>query len=302
MKIVKQVFVCFYENEGIKAANSLFLKFMDSKNQFVKQYRGFLDTPALFDENENFELFSLSGKKNQDFHELELTPIPENLVLGKRVEIFFQDAIQNTTKHTILAANLQIIENKVTLGELDFLMKNKLNNQFLHVELVYKFYVYDPKIDGELQRWIGPNRRDTLLYKIKKLQNKQLPLLQNKITQDYLKDMNLPSKEFTQQVCFLGKLYVPVNLYGSQFSEINNECIVGFWLTLDTFIGRHQENDVYCLPKKENWLIHPENNDAWTSFNDSVKSIKQSLHNKKSLLCWKKTPTNGYEQFFIVWW
>ncbi|GGD94203.1 DUF1853 family protein [Planktosalinus lacus] len=275
---------------------------MDSNNQLAKQYRGFLDTPALFKENKNFELFSFSGKNKEYIYKLELKQIPENLVLGKRVELFFQDAIKNSKSQTILAANLQVIESKVTLGELDFLVKDTLNNRFLHVELVYKFYVYDPKIEGELQRWIGPNRRDTLLYKIQKLKNKQLPLLQNKITQDYLKDMNLPSKEFSQQVCFLGKLYVPIHLYGRYFPKINNSCIVGFWLTLDAFIDRHRDDDVYCLPKKENWLIHPEDNDAWISFADSVNNTKQSLQNKKSLLCWKKTPTNSYEQFFIVWW
>tara|TARA_R110000850_G_scaffold80862_1_gene173515 strand:+ start:60744 stop:61571 length:828 start_codon:yes stop_codon:yes gene_type:complete len=275
---------------------------MDSNNKLAKQYRGFLDTPPLFKESENFELFSFSGKNNRDFNELELKPIPENLVLGKRVELFFQDAIKNSKSQTILAANLQIIESKVTLGELDFLMKDTLSNEFLHVELVYKFYVYDPKIDGELQRWIGPNRRDTLLYKIKKLKDKQLPLLQNTVTNQYLKELNLPTTEFTQQVCFLGKLYVPIHLYGRHFPKINNSCIAGFWLTLDVFIERHRDDDVYCLPQKENWLIHPEDNDVWISFEDSVKSIEQSLQNKKSLLCWKKTPTNSYEQFFIVWW
>ncbi len=275
---------------------------MDSKKQLIKQYKGFLDTLSLFEKNENFEMFSFPRKKDKDFNKLKLTPIPENLVLGKRVELFFQDSIANSSNHTILAANLQIIENKVTLGELDFLMKDTLNNEFLHVELVYKFYVYDPKIYGELQRWIGPNRRDTLLYKIKKLQNKQLPLLHHNITQQQLKELNLPCKEITQQVCFLGKLFVPVNLYGSHFPKINNDCIVGFWLTLDTFIKRQQENDVYCLPKKENWLIHPENNEEWISFEDSVMLIVNSLQNKKSLLCWKKTPTNSFEQFFIVWW
>ncbi len=275
---------------------------MESKNKLVRQYIGFLDTPALFEESENFELFSFSGKNNEDFNKLELKPIPENLVLGKRVEMFFQEAINNSKNHSILAANIQIIENKITLGELDFIIEDTLSNEFLHVELVYKFYVYDPEIDGELQRWIGPNRRDTLLFKISKLKHKQLPLLQHKITQDYLKELNLSIKEYTQQVCFLGKLYVPVNMYGNQFPEINNDCIVGFWLTLDSFFERHREDDVYCLPKKENWLIHPEDNDAWFSFEDSVILAEKSLQNKKSLLCWKKTSKITYEQFFIVWW
>lgn len=298
----KQDFICFQKNERITVANSLFLGLMDSKKQLIKQYKGFLNTPSLFEKNENFEMFSFSIKNDKDFNELELTPIPENLVLGKRVELFFKDTIENSLNHSILAANLQVIENKVTLGELDFLIKDTLNNELLHIELVYKFYVYDPKIDDELQRWIGPNRRDTLFYKIKKLQNKQLPLLHHNTAQQHLKELNLTGKEITQQVCFLGKLYVPVNLYGSHFPKINNECIVGFWLTLETFIKRHQVNEIYCLPKKENWLIHPEDNDEWIYFEDSVMLIKNTLKNKRSLLCWKKTTLNDFEQFFIVFW
>lgn len=275
---------------------------MDSQNQLIKQYRGFLDTPSLFEEIENFNLFSFSERNTKILNGLKLNSIPENLVLGKRVELFFQESVENSKNFNILSANLQIIENKVTLGELDFLIKDTLLNQFIHVELVYKFYLYDPELTGELQRWVGPNRRDTLLYKVKKLQEKQLPLLQNKATQHYLKELNLPFKEFVQQVCFLGKLYVPVKLYGSHFSEVNNKCIVGFWLNLGSFKECHQQYDVYCLPKKENWLIHPENNDVWISFAESITLIEKSLQNKKSLLCWKKTPANKFEQFFIVWW
>ncbi len=275
---------------------------MDSQNQLIKQYRGFLDTPSLFEEIENFKLYSLSKNNTEDFNKLKLKSIPENLVLGKRVELFFQEAVENSKNSNILAANLQIIENKVTLGELDFLIKDTLHNQFIHVELVYKFYLYDPEIVEELQRWIGPNRRDTLLYKVEKLQKKQLPLLQNKATQHYLKELELTSNEFIQQVCFLGKLYVPLSLYGSDFPEINNNCIVGFWLNLGDFKNNHEQNDVYCLPKKENWLIHPENNDLWISIEESIALIEESLQSKKSLLCWKKTPTNKFEQFFIVWW
>jgi hypothetical protein len=275
---------------------------MDSQNQLAKQYRGFLDTPPLFEEIENFKLFSVSEIKPELFNHLKLSSIPENMVLGKRVELFFHHFIENSKIYDLLAANLQIIENKVTLGELDFLIIDTLLNQFLHLELVYKFYLYDPEIDGELQRWIGPNRRDTLLFKIKKLKNKQLPLLQNTATKPYLNELKVSVKEFVQQVCFLGKLYVPLNLYNSHFPKINNKCIVGFWLTFEAFLNHHHEKDVYCLPTKKNWLLQPEDNTDWVSLNEIMNSIEKSLQNKKSLLCWKKTYNNQFEQFFVVWW
>ncbi len=272
---------------------------MDSQNQLAKQFKGFINTPSLFKKLENFELFLFADEQSED---LEISITPEKLVLGKRVELFFRDYTKNSRRYSILAANLQVIANKVTLGELDFLIKDKFEDQNIHIELVYKFYLYDPVLNGNLQRWIGPNRRDTLMCKINKLQKNQLPLLHNKATQPYLNELNLSSKEFIQQVCFLGKLYVPVNLYGTHFPKINNNCIVGFWLTLETLLSRHQGNELYCLPKKENWLIQPENSNVWISLDESLYKINASLNNKKSILCWKKTSLGGFEQFFIVWW
>ncbi|MEX2350020.1 MAG: DUF1853 family protein [Flavobacteriaceae bacterium] len=275
---------------------------MDSQNQLAKQFKGFLETPSLFEEIENFELFSISEKDTENFTDLSLQPIPNNLVLGKRVELFFQEFVKHSKRYSMLAANLQVIENKITLGELDFLIKDIVDHKFIHVELVNKFYVYDPEISGELKQWIGPNRRDTLLYKISKLQKKQLPLLHNTSTKQYLEQLNLSPEKFIQQVCFLGKLFVPVNLYGTRFPEINNRCIVGYWLTLEAFKERNEQKDVYYLPKKENWLTRPENNNVWVSFEEALVPVEKSLQNKKSLMCWKKTAGGKPEQFFIVWW
>jgi len=52
------------------------------------------------------------------------------------------------------------------------------NNKPIHLEIIYKFYLYDPSIGlTQLDHWIGPNRRDSLVKKLTKLKQKQLPLL-----------------------------------------------------------------------------------------------------------------------------
>ena len=39
-------------------------------------------------------------------------------------------------------------------------------SKILHLELVYKFYLYDKNLgEKEIERWIGPNRSDSLLEK-----------------------------------------------------------------------------------------------------------------------------------------
>jgi len=274
---------------------------MDTSNRLLLQFSGFLNTSPVFSEQKVFKLFPFLKSKNIQITTV-LPYLPKNLVLGKRVEIFFKSFIENHNDYKTLKANLQIIEEKITIGELDFLLQETHNNQYIHVELVYKFYLYNPEIDEEIHRWIGPNRRDTLFHKIKKLNEKQLPLLYNDTTEKVLKELQLVAKNFQQQVCFLGQLFVPFALYGNKFPEINNQCIVGYWLRLKAFKENHQKEDTYYIPEKEDWLIDPANNEVWFSFETVFAKIEQSLSQNKSPLCWQKTADNTFEKLFVVWW
>jgi hypothetical protein len=47
-----------------------------------------------------------------------------------------------------LYENIQVIEDKKTIGEIDFLLK-KNTKQVIHMELAYKFYLFDPSISSE---------------------------------------------------------------------------------------------------------------------------------------------------------
>ncbi len=68
----------------------------------------------------------------------------------------------------IIGQNIQVIENKITISELDCLILD--NHKPVHIEIVYKFYLYDESLTGnEIDKWIGPNRNDSLKHKITKL-------------------------------------------------------------------------------------------------------------------------------------
>ena len=108
------------------------------------------------------------------------------MVLGKRAEIFFAEAIRQSSHYDLIAQNLQLIHNKQTLGEFDFFLKEQNTQQSLHVELVYKFYVYDSSFKQQLDRWIGPNRKDSLLKKIEHIKSHQFPLLFREESQELL--------------------------------------------------------------------------------------------------------------------
>src|SRR5690606_14715855 len=130
---------------------------------------------------------------------------------------------------TILCENLQVQQEKHTLGEMDALLL--MNNQSIHLEIIYKFYVYDDSVGNtELEHWIGPNRKDSLVQKLDKLENKQLPLLYQSATLKSLEEYDLNMDQIKQQVLFKAQLFVPFNKSIPDFQFINPEAVYGFYI------------------------------------------------------------------------
>lgn len=266
-----------------------------------QQYRGFIETPSLFEEDffgiQPFHLPQSLEKINA-----EVFDIPEKLVLGKRAEHFFAQAIQSSSTYELLAQNLQVIQDKKTWGEFDFFLKNLQLNQKLHVELVYKFYLYNPSFDEEMERWIGPNRKDSLLRKINRLKSHQLPLLFQQEAQETLVHHELNPKEFQQRVCFKATLFVPKNLKNHTFPTINSACIAGFWLHQEQFSAEDYGSFQYFTPQKKDWPVDPALNLQWKSFETIQSEIQVLFQHQKSALLWMKKSEQVFERFFVVWW
>lgn len=275
------------------------------QNRVAKQFEGFLNTPALwknyFQEIQQFELPEINDPLQKPIAE-DLPSLSTNFVMGKRVERFFEWIIRQNQGYKLLAENMQISRDKITLGELDFLLKDLINQQVYHVEMVYKFYVYDPSFTAEKQRWIGPNRKDTLLLKTKKLKEKQFPLLFKPETKELLSSLNLNAEEVIQQSCFKANLFVPGELQNKQFSKINNDCIAGIWLHFKEFKTSSYKNFEYYAPKKQDWPISPQHGETWFSHSEIINQIEILFENKKAPLIWVKKPGNNYERLFVVWW
>ena len=222
-------------------------------------------------------------------------------VLGKRAERFFEYQIWHSNKYDLRLSNLQIIQNKKTLGELDFIVEEKDTGQLIHIELVYKFYVYDPSYKEELARWIGPNRKDSLLEKVEKLKTRQLPLLHKNVTQEILNVKHISTRSIAQQVCYKANLFVPRKLQNKSFSSINNDCIIGFWIHFTEFNSDEFKQSKFFSPSKQFWPVDPAKNDFWLSYSEILPQIKSFIQQKRSPLLWMKTK-DAFERFFVVWW
>ncbi|MBE7630262.1 DUF1853 family protein [Tenacibaculum piscium] len=276
------------------------------------QYEGFLKTPFLWnglwnikDEKNIFDLqqFEINATKTASFS-VEITKIPR---LGKLVERFVSFEFQQDKRLKILAENIQIQQEKITLGELDCLLLK--DEKPIHVEIIYKFYLYDISASNtEIERWIGPNKQDSLVQKLTKLKEKQLPLLYSEECENYLKTLNLEAKNIAQQLYFKAQLFVPLKDYGKEFHQkknkkyslINTDCIIGFYVTL---LELNQFKDCkFYIPTKHNWLVTPHTNINWHTFNDFITKITPVLIDKKSPLCWLKKTNGELLKFFVIWW
>lgn len=275
------------------------------EQRLKNQLQGFMATPPLWEGNyKGIGQFSLPESKFPEKLNInrELPSLATNYVLGKRMESFFRLLIKWSPHYQLISNNVQISRNKITLGELDFLLKDLQKNQVIHVELVYKFYVYDPSFNKEEERWIGPNRRDSFLQKLEKLQHKQFPLLYLPETKEFLQSLKLNPRDLIQQSCFKAKLFLPKQFLKKKLPLINQKSISGYWINIYEFNSLDYKDYQFFLPPKQDWPIAPEMAKTWIGFSEALKRIEEAFQRKKSPLLWMKKSETDFERFFVVWW
>lgn len=261
------------------------------------KYEGFLKTPFLWHGKGVFDLvqFEIVSNKTSTFYQ----PIDKKLRLGKLVERFVSQELQRDNSVHILAENIQIQNNKITLGELDCLLTK--DNTPIHLEIIYKFYLYDESVgNSEIEHWIGPNRRDSFIQKLTKLEKKQLPLLYSNHCKPYLNELNLDPFSIKQQVYFKAQLFIPLRKKEQFSTTLNSNCIYGFYIypnQLDLF-----SSCKFYIPNKLNWLVEPHSNLNWSNFENFKNDVEKYLAQENSPLCWMKKPNGELIKFFVVWW
>jgi len=270
----------------------------DSQNSTGFLTTQLISTESLIDGVPNFD-FEVTGEDAFTEDDIE---IPENLMLGKRAERFFSEWVNRSSSYELIAENIQVIENKQTLGEFDFMVRRIEDGQLIHIELIYKFYLFDPTVQGsEFEKWIGPNQGDRLDFKRDKLANHQFPLMYTQAAKDRLLELGIDSTNIEQQVLFLANLFVPFN--GEvDFIEVNKEAVQGVWMRLEDWKKRSTSSDQFAIPEKKDWFSRELKNARWLSREDALLEI-ESLHGKKkSPLVWKRNEDGNQFKEFVVWW
>ena len=262
-----------------------------------QQYQGYLNTPLLWKEN---GLLGLHQLELPIQHILEFNDkISDHLRLGKRVERFVSAELKQNACVEVLLENTQIKQEKITIGEIDCILKQ--HGVPIHLEIIYKFYLYAPNVGTtEIDHWIGPNRNDSLLKKLHKLKDKQLPLIYNKHAAPILDAININPLDILQRVRFKAQLFLPYKGNLDHFNLINRDCLKGFYMH-HSYIGEFAHCQFY-IPNKIDWLIEVQSDVDWINFMEFKKSISQLIKDEMAPLCWIKHPNGLIEKFFVVWW
>ncbi len=280
-----------------------FLKKPNNNTRLYLQVLGFQSDTYLRDvadllEIPFFELPNISISPT-DMINLQM---PDNLRLGHRLERFFAFLIQQSQEYDILLENFQINHNRISLGEIDFILSNRLKKEIIHIELGGKLYLYDPSIKKPLERWIGPNRKDALVQKLEKLHTKQFPILFRKETKSLLSEKGIPLQTITQAVCFKARLYLPYSTRNRLPERVSASNIKGYYVTLQELLSFNLTDLSFFLPEKQDWIVDPCYGEIWYSFEEILPKIEHLLAHKQSPLVWLNRGDKNYESIFVVWW
>lgn len=224
----------------------------------------------------------------------------DSLMLGKRAERFLSFYLKQHPQYEILAENVQIINEKETIGELDFLLKHSKNG-LLHLEMACKYYLYHPSAKSTEEVWCGPNNQDFLSLKKRKMHEHQFPLLHDVRAQQVLNDLNIDSESFKQMLLFQNFCFLPADFDANQDGVDKTNCS-GIWMNQDTFESLSLDRELFFLPKKTNWLIDPMYNREWHLLEAVKPDVQLELAKNNSPMLWVLHPDGRTERWFIVWW
>jgi hypothetical protein len=269
---------------------------MKMKNENLQpQFSGFFNTPHLFSTPINgLDPFVKTLERMPLFKEI----IIKNIRLGQRVERFVSEELQRHDSITILSENYQIKNDKLTIGELDCLLLD--NKQPVHLEIQFKFYLFDPNLGTtEIDHCIGPMRKDSLNEKLSKLKTKQLPLLYAPETQPLLERLNYNAKDFIQKIYFKAQIFMPFEK-SYVLETLNPRCVCGFYFKYKTlpFFKDYK----FYIPKKTDWLLDTTPNVDWQTYDVILPELKTYESEGYSPMLWLKHPKGHLDKCFVVAW
>lgn len=243
------------------------------KNQFVRDLAWVISSPSLFEslpnrnhliilsdeffESEYEHLKELLEKLDNDPSWLEFhIQSGNNKLLGKYFESLAEFWFLNSERFDLIDKSVQININGDTKGELDFILRDKIKNQFLHLEAAGKFYLSSAN-SVSWETFIGPNPNDNLKNKMYKLLNEQIHLSKSASGKNKLIELGI--NELDSALMIKGYFFYHLNNFlANDFSipeYANPNHNKGWWIRfgeIEKLYGLNTNH--WIILKRMNWI------------------------------------------------
>ena len=206
-----------------------------------------------------------------DAHIETIAAIPDELLQpalkqrrsGRYFEALLVALIEADDSLELLAHDLQIQDEKRTIGAFDLLVRCAGNPTVTHLELAFKQYLYRGGDATKAAQWVGPRGRDRLNLKAQHMRDHQLMLGKTTAGQAALKARGIDA--VTSRALMAGRLFFHRHDFlDGQLPDFPSTCSdtpeLGWWCTeqeLDDLTGSN--SDWRALPP--NYAISPLNTD-----------------------------------------
>ncbi len=161
------------------------------------------------DDEKVFFLKLLSELNNNPDELIDFIEEKNSHLLGKYFETLIEFSFIKSPSKDLLATNLQINRGGNTIGELDFIYKDLITNEIIHLETSGKFFIALPNSKKTLI-FLGPNPNDSLGKKLQKIKQTQINLTTKPETKVVLKHIGVMS-EVAPKVLFKGYAFYHFN-------------------------------------------------------------------------------------------
>ncbi|MDX1552425.1 MAG: DUF1853 family protein [Marinobacter sp.] len=173
--------------------------------------------------------------------------------LGQYFERLYQCLLEDLLGWEILLKNQPVRHNGITLGELDFVVRNPADNALEHHEIAVKFYLGHQSADQETPLWYGPNSRDRLDIKTRRLIGHQSRMTQRPETRNLLASLGIEAP-VRPRVFMPGYLFYPLAETLPPPPEIPPEHLRGHWLYIDDLNRMTEDAERWVPLNKPHWL------------------------------------------------
>ncbi len=187
---------------------------------YQQQYRQLDSTLRQLDRNPSELQKLLSAQKDQR--------------LGNYFETLWAYALQLSPRYQLLERNLQFHAGERTLGEMDFIVLDKVSGRHAHWELAIKFYL---GVGDTVEQfaWYGPNKKDRLDLKVDHLLSRQTVLSHHPAVRGELAQRGIVIDN--SAVILKGRLFYPWQQRGQERHPMaaNPAHPIGHWLSQSQF-------------------------------------------------------------------